>query len=51
MNYAISDIHGNFKTFMAMLEKIKFSDKDTLYIIGDLCDRGVHNKEVLDFVV
>lgn len=51
MVYLLSDIHGNFDSFMAMLEKINFSDEDTLYIIGDLCDRGKKNKAVLDYVM
>lgn len=38
--YIISDLHGNYKIFKALLEKINFSNKDHLYIIGDICDRG-----------
>ena len=51
VKYVLSDIHGHYNTFMAMLEQIKFSDEDTLYIIGDLCDRGKKNKAVLDYVM
>lgn len=38
--YVMSDIHGCKAEFDEMLEKIHFSDYDTLYIIGDVCDRG-----------
>lgn len=38
--YIISDIHGQGALFHAMLEKIRFSREDTLYIIGDVVDRG-----------
>lgn len=38
--YVMSDIHGQGRLFRAMLEKIGFSDADTLYIIGDVVDRG-----------
>lgn len=38
--YAMSDIHGNYDTFISMLKKIKFDNEDTLYIIGDAIDRG-----------
>ena len=38
--YVISDIHGEYDLFMKMLEKIKFQDTDTLYILGDILDRG-----------
>lgn len=35
----MSDIHGESDRFYAMLEKINFSEEDTLYIIGDIIDR------------
>lgn len=40
MNYAISDIHGYYEKYAELLEKIRFSDNDTLYILGDVIDRG-----------
>lgn len=40
MNYAISDIHGCREEFEELLERIHFSEKDTLYILGDVIDRG-----------
>ena len=36
----MSDLHGEYKKFMKMLKKIDFKDSDTLYIIGDVLDRG-----------
>lgn len=39
MTYAISDIHGRFDKYSAMLEKINFSDDDALYVLGDIIDR------------
>lgn len=39
-HYVISDIHGEADRFHAMLEKIRFSEADTLYILGDVVDRG-----------
>lgn len=39
--YAISDIHGCYSMFLKMLDKIHFNETtDTLYIIGDIMDRG-----------
>lgn len=38
--YVMSDIHGRYDVFIKMLNKIKFTDKDTLYVIGDVFDRG-----------
>ena len=40
--YVISDIHGNYDLFMELLKKIKLSGKDTLYVLGDVVDRGPH---------
>jgi serine/threonine protein phosphatase 1 len=38
--YAISDVHGHFSTYRKLLEKLKFSDEDFLYVVGDVIDRG-----------
>lgn len=40
MRYVISDIHGEYDLFRLLLESIKFSEKDTLYICGDILDKG-----------
>lgn len=40
MIYAMSDLHGCYDLYIKMLEKINFSEKDTLYILGDVIDRG-----------
>ena len=47
MTYAISDIHGLYDRYTAMLEKIGFSDNDVLYVIGDTIDRGRDGIKVL----
>lgn len=39
-HYVISDLHGERERFHALLEKIGFSDQDTLHILGDIVDRG-----------
>lgn len=39
MTYAISDIHGRFDKYSAMLREIGFCEDDTLYVIGDIIDR------------
>ncbi len=39
-HYVMSDIHGEADRFHAMLEKVQFSPEDTLYILGDVVDRG-----------
>jgi len=40
MTYVMSDIHGQYEKYKKMLETIDFSDDDTLYILGDVLDRG-----------
>lgn len=40
MTYVMSDLHGCYKLYVEMLEKINFSDDDTLYVLGDVADRG-----------
>lgn len=49
--YAIGDIHGCFKTFFTLLEKLNYSKEDKLILLGDLIDRGGSSKEVLDLVI
>lgn len=38
--YVMSDLHGNYDSYIKMLELIQLSDDDTLYILGDILDRG-----------
>lgn len=40
--YVIADIHGQYDMFMELLGKIKLKETDTLYILGDILDRGPH---------
>lgn len=48
--FAISDIHGCNKSFLALLEKIQFSAADELYLLGDYIDRGPDSKGVMDSI-
>ena len=47
MTYCISDIHGDLEKFEKILDAIRFSEDDVLYIIGDAIDRGPHGVDVL----
>ena len=40
MIYAISDIHGCYDKYKKLLKKIHFGLDDTLYVLGDVIDRG-----------
>ena len=48
--YVMSDIHGMAHLLKQMLEKIRFSDEDQLYILGDMIDRGPDPAGVIDLV-
>lgn len=47
MTYVMSDIHGDYGKYASMLKKIAFSDDDTLYILGDVVDRGENAMRIL----
>ena len=47
MIYAMSDLHGAYDKFMEMLKLIDFGAEDTLYIIGDICDRQEGGVKIL----
>ncbi len=40
MTYVMSDIHGEYTKYITMLETIGFRETDTLYVLGDVVDRG-----------
>ena len=40
MVYVMSDVHGLFDKYSAMLARIAFTETDTLYVLGDVLDRG-----------
>ena len=40
--YVVSDIHGEYDLFAGLLEKIRLKEDDSLYILGDILDRGPH---------
>lgn len=47
MIYVISDLHGCYEEYIKMLELINFNDNDTLYVLGDICDRGMSPMKIL----
>lgn len=48
--YVISDIHGCVKTFKSLVERIRLSEDDQLFLLGDYIDRGSDSKGVIDFI-
>ena len=47
MIYCIADLHGEQDFFFRMLEQIRFSNADHLYILGDVIDRGTGGIDLL----
>ncbi len=47
MTYVISDIHGCYDKLRDILRKINFSENDTLYVLGDVIDRGADGMKVI----
>lgn len=45
--YVMSDIHGEYNMFMQMMDKLQLQKTDTLYILGDVIDRGAHPVRIL----
>lgn len=40
MIYCVSNIHGRIDLFSRLLEEVRFSDDDFIYILGDCIDKG-----------
>lgn len=51
MVYVMSDIHGCYDEFMKMLDLIQLKEDDTLYILGDVIDRGNGSLQILDYIM
>ena len=47
MTYVMSDIHGYLNLFNSILRKVHFSDDDSLYVLGDVIDRGPDGIKIL----
>lgn len=47
MTYAVSDIHGCYDKYRELLRVIHFCPEDTLYVLGDVIDRGLDGFKIL----
>lgn len=48
MTYVVSNIHGDYESFKALLETINFKDTDIMYILGDIVDYGEGGIELIN---
>ena len=51
MTYFVSDIHGEYDLFIKLLEKIKFSENDEMYILGDIIDKGKYSVKLIKYIM
>lgn len=51
MIYVMSDPHGEYSLFKALMEKIHFSTKDKLYICGDVIEKGDDSVKLLKYLL
>lgn len=50
-DFVVGDIHGMFAAFESLLKKVKFDkQKDRMFSVGDLVDRGPESQRALEFV-
>lgn len=47
MHYVISDIHGDMDKFSRIRDVIRFQEEDTIYVLGDVLDRGPFGLDIL----
>lgn len=47
MIYAVSDLHGCYDKYMKLLERLNKTSDDSLYILGDIVDRGSEGIKIL----
>ena len=45
--FVVSDIHGEYELFIRLLEEIQLKETDTLYVLGDILDRGPHPIQII----
>lgn len=51
MEYIIGDIHGCYKEYMALMEKLNLSEEDEVYILGDAMDVGPEPIKVMQDIM
>ena len=47
MTYVVSNLHGNYQKYKALLSEISFKDTDILSVLGDIVDYGEEPMELI----
>ena len=51
-DFVVGDVHGCFRTLERLLDDIAFEpDRDRLFSVGDLIDRGPHSLEAIEWLM
>lgn len=50
MTYFVSDLHGEYELFCTLLDKINFTDSDTMYVCGDILEKGNGSLKLLSHI-
>ena len=48
--FAIGDIHGCYYTLLELMNKLPLESGDKIIFLGDYIDRGLHSKQVVQYV-
>lgn len=48
--YIISDVHGCYKSLLALIEQFPNKQKSKIVFVGDLIDRGSNSCEVIELI-
>lgn len=49
--YVMSDVHGHWDNYRDFMDSANFTDQDTLFILGDVVDRGPDGIQVLQDIM
>lgn len=48
-DYVVTDVNGCLSVLSSLLDSVKFSSNDRLFLVGNTIDKGAHSKELIDF--
>ena len=49
--YCVSGIHGHYKEFMDLLDKVSPRESDKIYVLGDIIDKGLGSAKMLKWAI
>lgn len=47
MTYVVSNLHGDYQKFLALLDQLSFGEDDLMYVLGDIVDYGEESMELI----